>query len=373
MISHARVIYSRVVMVARPAILPGVISLRRSLGEMSEPPIKQDAATLIALIRQLMDQGADVDAFLDPLHHLVGLSPVSIGSVVDPGHALYRVTKHHTAIPRTIDELWFPPAEMTPPGRANRRHQPLFYCTSDPNCAFRETAINVGQTAVFAKWVTTSRMVLHDLGYTAQVLARAGSRRSLPDNHRQFYDDKLTPEGRQIRDFIAMEFTDPNANTYAFTTAVAEFHLRADEFMGTMYPAVAKEANADNLALRPSFVRGGMKLQEAQLQKIDTVEPDGSVEGVILADLVNVSETGELAWKFRESGGPTLPPRSAMAMEFKPGDRRRVQIDNNGEVAELEIDGRAYQVRTGYTIETTTEGDVIVRNLKGEKIDPLLD
>lgn len=330
---------------------------------MSDQPIKQDAATLIALIKQLIDRGADVDAFLDPLHRLIALSPSSIGWVADPGLELYRVTKHHTTLPTRIDEVWFPPPELTPSGRANRPNQPMFYCTSDPSYAYYETSITVGQTVVFSKWVTTARMMLHDLGYTAQVLARAGSTRTLPEPHRKFYEDNLTDEGRQIRDFIAMRFTDPNPNSYAFTNAVAEFHLDADfDLAGILYPAATKAANADNLALRPSFVREGMKLVEATLQEVSTVTEDGYVVGDIQADLVDVRDTGELSWSLREPA-TSSPPGSSIAVSY--GEAIRVH-----DAADLEIGGREFHVEPGYAIVVSKTGDFRVLNLKGEKVEP---
>jgi hypothetical protein len=322
-----------------------------------------DVEALIESIKALVRSNSEVDSFLDKLHELVAASPVSIGSTYEAGVDLYRATKHHRAVPGRVDELWYPPAEVTPPGRANRRGAPMFYCSSDPNCAFREIGAQVGQLAVHAKWVTSTPMLLHDLGYTSQVLDRAGSRRALPASHRSFYEASLNEQGKTIRDFLALAFTEPTAANYSLTTAIEEFHLRGDQFSGILYPAVSKAANVDNLALRPSFVRESLKLVTAQLVNIDQVGEDGSIGGIVLADLSSVESDGSLRWTFREAGSQ-VPPGGNHA--FRAGERLRAQSPG-----EIEVEGKRYRINTGYSIEATESGEVTVRDLRGEVVEPL--
>ena len=325
--------------------------------------MSEDVAAIIESIRALVREGAEVDAYLDKLHHLVTAAPMSIGSTYDPGVELYRGTKHHRSVPVAIDELWYPPPELAPLGRANRSGSPMFYCSSDPNGAFREIGAKVGQLAVHAKWVTSAPMLLHDIGYTQRVLTRAGSRRTLPEHHRAFYETRLDDEGRVIRDFIGAVFTEPTAVNYSLTAAIAEFHLRGNEFSGLLYPAVSKAANVDNLALRPAFVRDGLKLTTAQLVQIDEVSDDGSVGGVVLADLSSVESDGGLRWVFREAG-ISLPPGGGHS--FRTGEVLRVQ--SSGEIL---VEGMRFRVDAGYSIEATDDGEVTVRNLRGDRVEPL--
>lgn len=319
--------------------------------------------TLIETIKQMVRSAASIDSFADPLHRLVSAAPNSIGSRYEPGVELFRATKHHQSIPERIEELWFPPADKAAEGRANRAGSPLFYCSSDPNCAFREIGAAVGQCVVHAKWSTSAAMLLHDLGYSVQVLDRAGSRRALSAQHASFYETRLDDLGKKVRDFLALAFTDPTPASYAFTTAIAEFHLRGDDFHGLLYPAVSKAANVDNLALRPDFVRSGLSLVSAQLVKVDRVDGDGSVAGVILADLVSVERDGTLHWSFR-AGGITVAPGSGVDIEA--GSSFTV-----AGLGQIQIDGRQYQVAPGFLIETSKSGDVMVRDLSGQIVAPL--
>ena len=322
------------------------------------------AAALINEINELVRSGSDVESFLGKLHRLVSLSPASVASSHQPGIELYRATKHHNAVPRRIEDLWYPPAEVAPSGRANRAGEPIFYCSSDPNCAWREIGIAVGQLAVVAKWVTTAPMVLHDLGYTDQVLKRAGSRRALPEHHRKFYESSLGGPEKMIRDFLAMSFTDPSSANYSLTTAIAEIHLRADEFSGILYPAVSKAADVDNLALRPAFVQSSMKLPWAQLVSVDEVSADGSISGEVLADLAAADGHGELRWAFRQEGTVVSP---GGRHPFVAGERLRMHT-----AGELNIEGKRYRIEAGYSIESTELGEVTVRDLRGIPVDPLL-
>lgn len=317
---------------------------------------------IIESIKKLVREGADVDAFLAKLHELVAAAPMSMASTHLPGVELYRATKHHRVVPQFIHELWHPPVDIASLGRANRSGVPMFYCSSDPNCAFQEIGVEVGQLVVHAQWVTLTPMLLHDIGYSQQVLTRAGSGRELPEIHRAFYDGKLDDKGRMIRDFLALAFTEATAVYYPLTAAVAEFHLQADELSGLLYPAVSKATNVDNLALRPNFVRNNLTLRTAQLVEIDEIGEDASIEGVVIAELSSVDTIGSLQWNFRVAGDPVPPGGS---QHFHAGQRLRAQSDG-----EIEVEGKTYRIEAGYSIEATCDGGVIIRNLRGELVEP---
>jgi hypothetical protein len=61
----------------------------------------------------------------------------------------------------------------------------------------------------------------------------------------------VTPDVRKIRDFLELSFTDPTVKHYRITAAIAQMCLAGDDIVGIMYPAVAKSANVDNLAILP--------------------------------------------------------------------------------------------------------------------------
>ena len=315
----------------------------------------------IELIDQLAKGGAEVDKLIGEIRKLLAIAPKSIASIYEPGVIVYRATRHHNSVPNRIEEIWYPPVERTPWNRANRPQQPMFYCTSDPDCALREIGADIGDTVVFATWRTTGKMLLHDLGFSSQVLSRAGSRRRLSKHHRKFYRKQLDTEGKAVRDFFAFAFTEPSPQDYRLTVAIAEAHSDPD-FAGILYPSVAKAANTDNLALLPSFVNSGLSLIKAQVFQVDQKDLYGRVSGNIICDLERVNEDGELSWSY---GGKSENLAPKAGKQIRTGDTLRVQTSGD-----VEIDGMRYHLEPGYSIRV--EGNmVIVRDVQNRVINPL--
>ncbi len=320
----------------------------------------------IAEIEHNSNTGISFDELVKLVSKLIALAPISIGSIHEPGVKLYRGTKHHVSVPIRIEDIWFPPVKHVREfGRANRPGAPLFYCCSDPNGAFREIGANIGNFAVLATWVTTKRMILHDLGFSQQVLDRAGSRRKLPEHH-QHFNEQLDEKTRAVRDFIARSFTDPTSHNYQLTAAIAHVFLAGDDISGIMYPSVAKQANVDNLAIMPEFVQSCMKLEEALAVRVDQISTDGSIGGNIVARLKS-ADNGDLRWNFTGDSETTIPPFKGVAMWINPGERKVFTS-----ASEIRINGRTYRVAPGDAIELVN-GEVCVRNVQGHLVEASRD
>ncbi len=164
--------------------------------KISAPP---SVSMLLANIAHLVDINADSSQFLDPISKLVSIAPLSLASYIIPGTKLFRATNHHNTLPQNIQELWYPPEGKASLGRANQKGQSIFYCSSDPSCVFHEIGTNLGDLAVLATWITEEQMLLHELGYSDKVLARADSKRSLPERHITF-NYRLNTEHLKVRD-----------------------------------------------------------------------------------------------------------------------------------------------------------------------------
>lgn len=322
-----------------------------------------DLADILSSIDELVRDGAGTDQLIEKIGLLLAICPGSVGSTYQPGVELYRATNHHTSVPLALSELSYPPHALAPMGRANRKGQSAFYCSSDPSCTLLEIGAKIGQLAVHSKWVTNAPMVLHDLGYSQQVFDQFGAQRTLAEHHRSFYES-LSENERAVRDFLFRAFTEPTSSKYALTTAIAEAHLRAEMFAGLLYPAMAKWARVDNIALRTEFVDKCLRLESAQLVKIDEIESDGTIGGVILCDLAHVNDDGSLHWEYREKGAP-LPPGGSHAI--RAGEQLRVQSPG-----EILISSERYRVEAGYLIETTESGGITVRDLRGNVVKPLV-
>jgi hypothetical protein len=146
------------------------------------------------------------------------------------------------------------------------------------------------------------------------------------------------------------------------TAATTELLLKTELLTGVMYPAVAKAARADNLALRPEFVRNGMRLEEAVLVRVEQVQSNGSVLGVRVATLSGVSGTGKLSWEFANE-------RSSLA-------GGSLQIPENGQVlavspALLVAGDIQYRIEPGYLIGIDGN-NLAVTSLRGEPASPIV-
>jgi hypothetical protein len=326
--------------------------------------MSDNALLILERIQALASSDNNFVDLLQQMHKLAALAPMSLGTVCAPGTTVYRATNHHVSIPSRIEEIWYPPANMICSfSRANRPGSPMFYCCSDLNGAFREIGAKLGQYAVLATWVAVTPMTLHDVGYSVEVLQRAGASRLLPERHAQFYAQTLTSEARQVRDFLALAFTDPTDHQYRVTAAIAEMFLACDGIAGIMYPAVAKSANVDNLALLPEFVRSGLNLTEASAVYIDEVTADG-ISGSVVARLLFVQD-GNLVWEYTGSATTDIAPLSGVVMRIQLGERKRVTT-----AGRLQINGRTYDVLPGYSIELADD-QIIVRDLQGSLVLPL--
>jgi hypothetical protein len=319
---------------------------------------------ILERIRQLEILDDSYSELLKAMQALAKLAPMSVASVHHAGVKLYRSTTHHRVVPERIEDIWYPPAEaVTEFGRANRPRAPIFYCCSDPTGAFLEAQAKVGNYAAFATWETTTDMILHHIGYSDSVMARAGIDRELLQVDRNL-NERLRRDGlAEIRDFFSMAFTAPHHNLYRTTAAIAELFLSGDRISGIKYPSVAKHARVDNLALRPEFVRSGLALSGAVVVRIDEVSQQG-MEGTEIARLASKRD-GTLIWDYAGDSETTLKPGETVAMVVQPGETKRILS-----AGRLDIDGNPYDVFPGYSIELV-DGKFVVFDLKRERVDPV--
>lgn len=313
----------------------------------------------LEIIRELAKFSAegDIDVIATKVAELVCISPLSLGSIYSPGTVLYRTTNHHVSVPSRIEEIWYPPAEFAKLSRANRHGHPMFYCSSDPGCTFWEIGMSVGQLFVNSKWVTIKEMMLHDLGYSKQVFDRLKSTRRVPDTNQSFEASRFT----KVHEYIHLAFTEECNPNYALTAAIAEVHLRSEQLSGIKYPSIKKKAMADNLALIPDFARHHLTLDSAQVVKVDTIGSDSSIEGVVIADLLDVTTDGILTWNFRNKG-PSLAPGEGRILA--------IGVHRFQESGQINVLGKTYRIEPGYTIENLDNTVVVVKNLRGEIVLP---
>jgi hypothetical protein len=201
-------------------------------------------------------------------------------------------------------------------------------------------------------------MVLHDVGYSCDVLKRAGARRDIPEHQANLYDT-LEPSEREVRDFLAEVYTKPTSADYHVTAAIAQLFLACDSIAGIMYPAVVN-LNVDNLALLPSFVESSMKIVEATAVLVTEVTPD-AISGQIVARL-EACDAGNLVWRYT---GTTASTGLPAFLDFEPGQRKRVAT-----AGRFWFDGNLYDFLPGYSIQLV-DGEFVIRDLQGVVVQPI--
>ena len=219
---------------------------------------------LFADINRLADQGADVDAFVNPVNNLVSIMRLAVGSVLEPWTHLYRATKYHQNVPTHLSEIAYPPADrIRTLGRCNRIGQSVFYCSSDVNCVLFEIK-PAKDLVVRATCKVTKQLFFQDLGYSQPAFDRLGASREVPTPYQDF-EERLDDTALRIRKFLADAFTEPTSRMYPLTVAITENHLRCDDVAGVLYPAITRNAGCDNLAILPRVVDHSLELVHAEL------------------------------------------------------------------------------------------------------------
>src|SRR6516162_7529387 len=73
--------------------------------------------------------------------------------------------------PSHISALLAPAPEITKLGRVNREGKPVLYCCTSRRAPFFESQPVEGQTVAIARWVTTARLMVNHVGYTARAFS----------------------------------------------------------------------------------------------------------------------------------------------------------------------------------------------------------
>jgi hypothetical protein len=151
--------------------------------------------------------------------------------------------------PKNISELIYPPVGKTLIGRANAAGDPVFYCSMDFHTPTFEASIALGDSYTLSTWETTVDMTINAIGYTRSAFEKL-------DSERVDCGWNFTHTDENRAEFLAQLFTervpDDQRYRYRFTNALAKF-MSADLFSGIMYPAIARHANGDNLALNRAY------------------------------------------------------------------------------------------------------------------------
>lgn len=178
----------------------------------------------------------------------------------------------------------------------------MFYCTNAKPAAFFEARPRVGDRFVLSRWMTTAVLLVNHVGYTDAALRILGTSRSdigVGRDDRTIHTDEADAE---VDTFLAEEFTKPVphgtrfAHRYKLSAVIAERMIGGDILHGLMYPTVAMQGNAENFALKPSYVESSVEFVKASLVEITHV--DGLKAKLNTLDTATrIDAHGSIQWK----------------------------------------------------------------------------
>jgi hypothetical protein len=298
----------------------------------------------LAAIRALLARGADSKEFIPFVRVLAAWHGKVRVPVFNAGVRLYRATRYHTGLPTLKENLWFPPADRTPAGRANSSGRSVFYCSAHQSPALAEIEAGPYNIVAISEWVTQDRMIVQDLGFEEQALRRFAVDRRQP-HHLEDVENASEME-LEARRFISDAFLAEDEASYALTAAIAEVFSEGDAIAGIRYPSLALRGRSDNFALKPDYVRTRMRLEAATYYWLKSASEDGTYDFDPVADLSGIDNDGSLSWTYRDHVN-VLPPGAALEVCLRPG-RYPLQIPGPSEVV---IDRRRYSVVPGAFVE----------------------
>lgn len=242
--------------------------------------------------------------------------------------------------PTTKSYLSYPPKEWAKINRASRQYEPFFYCATSRQVPFFELGLNKGDKIVLSKWRTTKPLLLNNIGYTEINFKELNSNRENQKWNKNENSLTLTEENIIIQNYLAKTFSQhiPKDKTdlYKLTIAIAEKHYSEDEeinvkFQGLLYPTIPMKANADNIALRPTFIHeGGLEFLEVEWIEV-TKSYDFKFDVEVLDWANSLSDTDVIEWKGR------LPQWTFFEGEeffFTVEDGKQVARNKDGEIIE---------------------------------------
>lgn len=299
-------------------------------------PSKKEIESRISEIKNLDLSKMEIDEIKELLK-LLFTGYALTTPTFDPGIILYRGIPYKDK-PKSILYLSYPPKELAKINRASRDNQPVFYCATSENVPFFELDMMPGDRLVVSKWKTTKKLLVNNVGYTESNFSKLNSNRNNQKwrNGKEEHLETQKEENLIVQDFFAKTFSQSipkdNVDIYKLTIAIAETHFLGDLFNGLLYPTIPMKANADNFAIKPSFINSdGLLFEEVYFIEITEVH-DFKYDIKRLDWANSISTSGNIAWKGRvpqwtikEKGGE---------LKFTAKDGKWKAQDNNGNIVE---------------------------------------
>ena len=298
-----------------------------------EPPTLQEINDAIHRLQEVDLKSVAIDELKDSLF-IIFKGYMNQTPQLKPGQLIYRGVSWDER-PNNVSQLSYPPSEVIGVfGRVNRPGKSIFYGCTSMQAIFYELGLESKDQVAVGKWRMKSPFLLNNIGYTSKSFDELQSNRAVPD----WSVIKEPPKGSNAlrKEFLSREFTrrvqKGEEHLYKLSIAVAEKHLHGEMFAGLLYPSVARQANADNMALKPDYVDRGMCLEEVQYIQVNKHQNELEYDIAVLDSANEFTDTGEILWK----GPPKkwILDKEGAGLLFRVESGKWVARNKAGEVVE---------------------------------------
>lgn len=192
----------------------------------------------------------------------------------------------------------------------------MFYGSVGSAATVMEVMPKLGDKMAISQWRVTSQVSLASFGYSSRAFHRMNSDRWPKVWWAEWREgDPLLAKSegnRVVHEFLCQQFTrkveEGQEWKYKISIAIAESYLNAprepeqegDPFLpkGVLFPSVASDASADNIALLPEVADSALKLVEVHYVEVMAMKHEPAsytLRGIDYAD--SVSPDGQLHWR----------------------------------------------------------------------------
>jgi RES domain-containing protein len=259
------------------------------------PPTIGAVKAAIRRAHELDAAGASIDELKDALVRMfVGWRKFE--PVFDPGIHLFRGRVLGDKPHDHISALSYPPAAVTPPGRANRANTPVLYTCVHREAVLFELGAAVGDRVAIVHYETTSPLTVMSIGFTETVAAELQSKRPIP-SYALLGEAQARATDRLVNEYLSELFTSAHPEKhYRACIAVAEKLFMSAPVGGLLYPSFAVSANADNIAIKPEWADANLSPIYAELLEVTGEAGELQLAVEMLDEAREFDDDGTIRW-----------------------------------------------------------------------------
>lgn len=197
--------------------------------------------------------------------------------------------------------LGYPPSSIARQNRANKKGEPLFYCSSSKEAVFYELDLKSGDRLALSSWVVQKPILVNNLTYMVPNISRFGLLKGVNDEEIEKYKEKAQAVDLQIKclhDFVIKTFCKKIEQNqeyeYRKTQAIARLYLQ-NPFQGLIYPTIKIDGTADNFAIKP-FALDTDSIQLTSVEYIEISDCESNHYTYKILDYCDTMDNQDLLW-----------------------------------------------------------------------------